>query len=75
MTLLDFLRLPEKQRLERVLEKGIMLESENETENTFQLFYLNDFFVEININTKKEILDITPFKSGYSKEKYLEKIN
>jgi len=75
MTLLDFLRLPAKQRLERVLEKGIMLESENETENTFQLFYLNDFFVEININTKKEILDITPFKSGYSKEKYLEKIN
>jgi hypothetical protein len=75
MKLLDFLYLPTTQRFDTVVERGIMLERESDLENTFLLFYFSDFFVEISINSKKEIIDIIPYKTGYTKEKYFDKLN
>ena len=74
MKLLDFLYLPNSQRFETLVKSGVMLERENNPESTFLLFYFSDFFVEINMNSQKEIVDIIPFKTGYTKEKYSDKL-
>ena len=75
MTLLEFLHLTLKQKTVEVFERGTVLETEKVYDDTFLLYYLDNFFVEITMSQEQGIIDITPFKTGYRLEKYIDKIN
>lgn len=69
------LDLPEKARL--VNEQGIFLENLGDAGNEINLFYLNGFFVEIEINRLQDIVvDITPYKpGGYQASRYKSQLS
>jgi hypothetical protein len=60
-----------------LLNKGVLLDSDNEGAHLVNLYYLDGFFVEETIcNRHNSVVNILPYKRGYKLKSFLEpKIN
>ena len=75
MTLYDFLILPIDSKYEVVWDEGIHIETYTGYDKIYQLYALNDFFVEIIYDPKtNKIVDHLAFKQGEHLEKYLPEL-
>ena len=70
MVLQDFIKLDILSRAELVIDQGVFLEGYLENDRGLQIYYFKGFFVEITFSKSDIIIDVTPFISGYKKEKY-----
>ena len=72
MKIYEFLSLPEENRYEAVWDYGTHIATKAKDGIIYQLYALNDFFVEIHYNQENnEIIGNLPFKQGEHLEKYL----
>ena len=70
MRLKEFIKLDVTAQAELILDKGVMVDGFIDGDNTTQIYYYSDYFVELTFSFKSNKLDIIPFISGYKKEKY-----
>jgi hypothetical protein len=72
MKIYEFLNLNEQDRYQAVWDTGKHIESKAKDGIIFQLYAINDFFVEIHYNAESnKIIGNLPFKQGEPLEKYL----
>jgi len=68
----EFLCLKEQERYQAVWDNGRHIDTKAKDGIIYQLYALNDFFVEIHYNQENnEIIGNLPFKQGEHLEKYL----
>lgn len=71
----SFLQLDLNHRASLLWERGSHLTSSVQEDKSFTLYHLNNFYVEVVIDSSKdEIIDIVPFARGWRLDKYLELI-
>ncbi len=76
LTIYEFSRLSFAEKAELIKSQGVFLENLGDAGNEINLYYLQGFFVEVEVNKLQNIVvDITPFKQGYRIRKYMDKIN
>ena len=62
----EFARMNNNEKTNMLVNKGVLIDKDNEKEESVNLYYLNGFFVEETISKKYGIVtDIIPFKHGY----------
>lgn len=72
MKIYDFLNLKEQDRYQAVWDKGKHIDTKVKDGIVFQLYAINDFFVEIHYNAENNsIIGNLPFEQGEHLEKYL----
>lgn len=75
MKLYEYIVLDLNDKANILWENGVFLDSHLETKRGFNLYYLNNYYVEVIVTKlNEEIIDIMPFKQGHRLEKYLDKI-
>lgn len=75
MKLYEFLMLPEEKQYKSVWELGTHIDNFQVGLVIFQLYAINDFFVEIEYSTaENRILGKSTFKQGEKLDRYLPKI-
>ncbi|HEX7414890.1 MAG TPA: hypothetical protein VF411_12675 [Bacteroidia bacterium] len=75
MTIFEYIRLNKEARAEVLSSKGVFIESYADLGSSINLYYLSSFFVEVTLDSNKNITDITPFMRGYRTDKYKDDIN
>jgi hypothetical protein len=76
MKLYEFLRLSDYKQYQTVWNLGKHAETKTVKDITYQLYVLDDFYVEIHYNaTTNKIVGKIPFKEGEILEKYLPNIS
>lgn len=76
ISIYEFARLTLVEKAELISNQGVFLENLGDSGNEINLYFLNGFFVEVEINKLQNmIVEIMPFKQGYKVKKYLDKIN
>lgn len=76
MKLYEFLRLPDDKQYQAVWDLGKHAETKTVKDITYQLYVLDDFYVEIHYDSAtNKIVGKIPFKEGEILEKYLPDIN
>lgn len=72
MKIYEFLRLDEQGRYQAIWDNGKHIDTKVKEGIIFQLYTINDFFVEIHYNAENNsIIGYLPFKQGEHLEKYL----
>ena len=72
MKIYEFLSLTEQDRYKAIWDIGKHIDTKSKDGIIFQLYAINDFFVEIHYNkANNEIVGNLPFKQGIPLEKYL----
>lgn len=75
LTIYNFVKLSLEEKAELIKKKGVFLENLGDGGNEINLYYLQGFFVEVEVNKLQNfIVDITPFKQGYKANKYKDKL-
>lgn len=69
----NFIKLRRNDKITEILTKGTFLFSDKSVSITYNLYHLNDFYVEV-ILIEDKISKITPFKHGVLMDKYLKHI-
>jgi len=70
MGLREFIKLGTKERAELVISKGVLIDGFVDGGESTQVYFYNDFFVELSISVKDDKVEALPFISGYRKENY-----
>lgn len=71
----EFLLLNKDERANYLWEHGEFIINLKEHEQSFNLYSLNGYFVEvIYSNQTNKIIDIKPFRKGYTLDKYTDVI-
>ena len=66
MTLLEYIKLDDVIKNELILNDGLLLDMYFENDKRISLFSLYDFFVEVTISDKENmILDVIPYESNF----------
>jgi hypothetical protein len=75
MKLYDFLSLPDLLQYQSIWELGVHIDSILYNRVSYQLYAINDFYVEVHYNAAdNKILGKLAFKGGEALDKYLEKL-
>lgn len=76
LTIYSFARLNKEEKVLLVNERGVFLENLGDAGNELNLYYLEGFFVEVEINRLQDVVvDIVPYKQGgYKTARYKEKL-
>lgn len=75
-TIYSFVKLSLDEKSALVKEKGVFLENLGDGGNEINLYYLQGFFVEVEVNKLQNIIvDVTPFKQGYKLGKYKDQLS
>ncbi|MDP1803037.1 MAG: hypothetical protein Q8L81_16870 [Bacteroidota bacterium] len=73
MTIYEFIKLDINSKADMLWDKGIFLENTLSNNQGINLYFLDNFFVEVIVSKPNEkIIDIVPFKQGERLEKYIE---
>ena len=76
VTIYNFVKLSLEEKFDLIKKKGVFLENLGDAANEINLYYLQGFFVEVEVNKLQNfIVDITPFRQGYKINKYKDKFS
>lgn len=71
-TIYDFIKLNEKEKEELLKTTALFVEQYTDEHKNIQVYFLNDFFVEVTIENQK-VTDMIPYQRGYKIDKNLLK--
>ena len=72
----NFVKLSLDEKAELIKKKGVFLENFGDAGNEINLYYLQGFFVEVEVNKLQNlVVDIIPFRQGYKINKYKDKFS
>lgn len=74
MTLLNYIRLDLNEKSKLLWKEGTIVDVHVDKDVVISLFYIYDFFVEVTVSiNKREVIDIIPYKRGFSFSKAKQK--
>lgn len=77
LTIHSFARLPLDEKAALLKKEGVFLENLGDAGNEINLYFLNGFFAEMEVNMlQNTVVDITPYKpGGYKITRYRDKLS